>query len=437
VTTRALPALLVAITTSVALRADQDWRGPALASFDVAWQTISDTYYDPSFGGLDWGAVGSELRPRVEAADSPEAARRVIRAMLARLGQSHFALLAGGVIGDVLPGPARAPIDVRVVASEVIVTRVTALSADERAAVRPGQTLRSIDGRPIGSLAGSAEDPQPDSRARDLDLWRHVFRRLHGAAGSTVELGLGEVGGRERVAHLTRVVDASETVTLGNLPPLHVAFDAREERTPGMKRVGVITFSVWLGTLDARIEAAVDRFRRSDGMVIDLRGNPGGLAGMISGVAGHFVDAPLVLGTMQTRQARLEFKANPRLATADGRRVAPFAGPLAILVDELTASASECFAGALQSLGRARVFGRQTMGQALPAVTRPLPNGDVLMYAIGDFVTPTGRRLEGAGVVPDETTPLLVEALARGRDQALEAALRWIDRRGSSIARNP
>ncbi len=53
--------------------------------------------------------------------------------------------------------------------------------------------------------------------------------------------------------------------------------------------------------------------------------------------------------------------------------VEPFAGPVAILVDELTGSTSETFAGALQSLGRARIFGRPTMGQALPALTGSCP----------------------------------------------------------------
>jgi C-terminal processing protease CtpA/Prc len=67
------------------------------------------------------------------------------------------------------------------------------------------------------------------------------------------------------------------------------------------------------------------------------------------------------------------------------------------------------------------------MGQALPASTKLLANGDVLMYAVSDFVTSTGRRLEGEGVVPDEAQPLSIEALAAGRDLALEAALRWID----------
>ena len=86
---------------------------------------------------------------------------------------------------------------------------------------------------------------------------------------------------------------------------------------------------------------------------------------------------------------------------------------MAILVDGMTGSASECFAGGLQSLGRARVFGQTSMGQALPALFDRLPNGDVLIHAWGDFVTGTGVRLEGRGVMPDEAVPLTRDDAAR------------------------
>jgi carboxyl-terminal processing protease len=95
-------------------------------------------------------------------------------------------------------------------------------------------------------------------------------------------------------------------------------------------------------------------------------------------------------------------------------------------VDGLTGSASECFTGGLQSLGRVRVFGTTTMGKALPAVTKTLANGDVLMYAIGDFVTSTGVRLEGRGVVPDEIVPITQQRLLNGLD-ATRAATAWLD----------
>lgn len=419
--------MLVLVTAlAVSPAAQQDWRRAALASFDDVWQTINDSSYDPSFGGVDWPAVRAELRPKAEAADSPEASRQIIRDMLGRLRRSHFELLSADSV-EALPGSAIVPIAVRVKASDVVITDVTAGSPAARAGLRAGQVLLAVDGRTAAAWAAAGPSAELGPRARALDLWRRATRALHGAPGSVAELLVRDVRGGVHTVRVARVAESGQAVTVGNLPPLHVTFQDREVRTPRRRRVGVIAFSLWMTTAAGSIEAAVERFRQADGLVVDLRGNPGGLASMLSGVAGHFVAEPLLLGTMQTREAQLSFKANPRFATADGRRVQPFAGSLAVLVDELTGSASECFAGAMQSLGRARIFGRQTMGQVLPAVTKQLPNGDVLMYALGDFVTATGRRLEGAGVVPDVLTPLVLEDLARGRDAALDAALAWMD----------
>jgi carboxyl-terminal processing protease len=122
---------------------------------------------------------------------------------------------------------------------------------------------------------------------------------------------------------------------------------------------------------------------------------------------------------MKTRDNTLEFKANPRLVDTSGNRVAVYDGPVAIIVDAMSGSASECFAGGMQSIGRVRVFGQTTMGQALPALFDRLPNGDVMIHAYADFVTGDGTRLEGRGVVPDEPTPLAREDLLAGRDRAL------------------
>jgi carboxyl-terminal processing protease len=414
----------------------QDWRAAALASFDDVWQTINDTFYDPTFGGLDWAAVRRDLRPRAEAATSPDQVRAVIRDMIATLKRSHFGLLTAAS-ADALPGAASIAIDVRILADQAVVTRVTAGSAAAGAGFGPGQTLSSMDGMSVADLIRAAEGA--DARTRQLDAWRRVNRALHGAEGSTIAVSVIDGGtGRTRALSVARSIDAGEVVTLGNLPPLPVTFDARALATPRGRSVGVIAFNIWLTAVSERLDAAIDRFRTADGLILDLRGNPGGLAAMMNGLAGHLLSEPVVLGTMHTRQASLSFRANPRLVTADGRRVDPFRGPVAILVDELTGSASETFSGAMQSLGRARIFGRPTMGQALPASTKRLENGDVLMYAIGDFVTITGRSLEGDGVVPDELVPLSVAALAAGRDETVEAALRWVDgRTGGNAGRHP
>jgi carboxyl-terminal processing protease len=109
-----------------------------------------------------------------------------------------------------------------------------------------------------------------------------------------------------------------------------------------------------------------------------------------------------------------------------GQPVEPYHGPVAILVDAMSASTSEFFAGGMQAIGRAHVFGEATAGQALPAVVSRLPNQDVLMYVIADYVGPDGRRIEGRGVLPDVLVTLRRDDLLAGRDPVLDAALRWL-----------
>ena len=138
---------------------------------------------------------------------------------------------------------------------------------------------------------------------------------------------------------------------------------------------------------------------------------------------------------MKTKQTELKFPANPRLVNGAGERVEPYRGPVAILVDGLTGSASECFSGGMQSMGRARVFGQTSMGQALPALFDRLPNGDVLIHAWGDFVTGTGVRIEGRGVIPDEPVAAHPPGAAR-RTRSGPRGRAGVDRRGVEKDRN-
>jgi carboxyl-terminal processing protease len=408
------------VAAATPLRAAQDWHEPIVAAFDDAWQTVRDAASVPA--DADWEAVRAELRPKVLAAGTPEAARQVITDMLGRLHRSHFSILT--TARDRRPDVV--PVSVRAMAQGIVVTDVPAGSTAEAAGLHPGDQIVGVDAEMLpATLPGDDSD---ESRAARLRAWRVATAALRGAAGSSAVLVVRGADGAERRLVVPRSAAAGEAVTLGNLPPLHVRTRAVDAQTPSGHRVGVFAFSVWLPAIDEPLARAMDANRAAAGIVIDLRGNPGGLADMIRGVAGYFLSQPALLGRMHVAGADLEMRANPRRSTADGRRVEPYAGPLAILVDELTASASECFTGGLQGLGRARVFGTRTMGQALPAATRTLPDGEVLEYAVGDFVTVAGRRLEGAGVQPDDVVPLTPEDLRQGRDPVLAAALAWIDR---------
>jgi carboxyl-terminal processing protease len=409
-------------------------------TFDAAWTIIRDSHFDKTMNGLDWNAVRAELRPRAAAATSNGELRGVIRDMLARLGLSHFALVPSsadlpGVAEDLSADPG---FDVRLVDRDLLVTRVNPDVARVHAGWRIIQigdaVVRDlIDELPAGSHAsaanGGSEHPVPvDNRLVNVEAWRVAQTRLRGPAGSRVNVTFEDGDGKLVTLALERRPDEGQPVTVGSLPTMFVRVESARKRTPAGGTAGLIAFNVWMTAVDARFQKAVDEFRQADGIVLDLRGNPGGLAAMLMGISGHFVGERKTLGVMKTRDSELSFFTNPRLVNAAGERVAPFAGPLAILVDAMSGSASECFTGGMQSIGRARVFGQPSMGQALPALFDRLPNGDVLIHAYGDFVTADGTRLEGRGVIPDEIQPLERKDLLAGHDRPLEAALAWIDR---------
>lgn len=419
----------------------------AAATFDAAWTKIRDSHFDKTMNGVDWEAVRAELRPKAAAAASSAELRAVLRDMLGRLGQSHFALIPSGADpasasrtgGDYSGDPG---FDVRLLGGDLVVTSV---GRNGSSGVQTGWLVRKIDGHQVAgllsALPSSTADRAADGvnvRLLNVEAWRIAQTRLRGPAGSSVDVGFEDGQGREVTIAVERRKEAGEPVTVGHLPAMFVRVEQERRQTPKGAFAGLIRFNVWMTAVDAPFQRAVDEFRAADGLIIDLRGNPGGLAAMLMGISGHFVAERKTLGVMKTRDNELRFFANPRLVNAKGERVPPFTGPLAILVDAMSGSASECFTGGMQSIGRARVFGQTSMGQALPAQFDQLPNGDVLIHAFGDFVTADGTRLEGRGVVPDETVPLRRDALLAGRDDTLDAALAWIDvQRGGRSPRRP
>ena len=354
------------------------------ATFDAAWQAIRESFVDDAKSDADWTALRDEFRPRAAAARSDDDLRGVLREMLARLGRSHFDILPAGAApppaadsavtddatGDV--GLEVTPID-----GEPVVTRVIAAGPADRGGVRPGWIVEQVSGHDPRVAVRPPAGTAPPERS-GFRLWASTVGLLRGATGTTVSIDFRDSAGRAVALPLTRAAQQGQPVKLGYLPVLAAHLDQRMLTAPGGGRVGYIHFNVWMTPLAPAIDRAVDASRGAAGIVIDLRQNPGGVLTMLMGVSGHFFDAPRSLGTLRTRDSELRLVANPRLVSADGVRVASYAGRVAILVDETSYSASEVFAGGMQAAGRARVFGARTPGGALPALLRKLPNGDVL-----------------------------------------------------------
>lgn len=418
-------------------------RDLALETFDTAWRLVNETHFDTTFNGVDWWAVREELRPRAAGAATRAELRTVLRDMVGRLGQSHFAIIPAEAVDALDPADSTTPdrvgdvgLDVRFLDGHVVVTWVDPAGPAGQAGVRPGWIVRRVDDRRLDEAADRF-------RARPIRIpladrmRRATLARLGGERGTDVRVTFLDERDRPVVRPLTRRRGEGEPVKFGNLPTFFASLRSRRDSTEEGHAVGVVWFSNWMVPLVRRFDGVIDEFRRLDGIVIDLRGNPGGVGAMVMGVAGHFFADRVTLGEMRTRTASLKFVTNPRRVSTTGEPVRPYAGPVALLIDATSGSASEVFAGGMQSVGRVRVFGETSFGAVLPAVMDRLPNEDVLYHAIGEFSTAKGDVLEGRGVVPDAEVRLTRGDLLAGRDPAMEAALRWIAEQSWSAVQAP
>jgi carboxyl-terminal processing protease len=402
-----------------------------LPTFDSAWTIVARTHWDTTYNGVDWNALRDSLRPRAAAARSQQELRQVLQQMLGSLKQSHFSIIPQEV-SDVAVGASTNPeasregqvgLTTRWLDQEVVVTHVADGSPAAQAGVRPGWFLRRVGEDSITQRLRKLPDDL-DPRRASLAAYGLAEGGLRGTPGSTVVAAFVDERGADRVLTMQRSATPGSSVKFGNLPPQLAHLDW-ERRVVAGKRIGVIRFNIWMPVLGREFDVAIDSLRDSDAIVLDIRGNFGGVAGMSMGFAGHFVDTVVPVGIMKTRAQDLKFAINPRRVSTANQRVTPFDGPLAIVVDELSISTSEIFAGGLQSLSRAHIVGSRTAGQALPAVAERLPNGDILYHAIANFVSPSGGRMEGDGVTPDLPVVTNRQALLAGNDPALDAALRW------------
>ncbi len=392
----------------------------AIEAFEHVWTTVRDKHWDPKLGGLDWQAVHDELRPKVEAARSPDAVREILNDMVGRLKQTHFGIFPADVYHDLDPaaeGEASPGIDLRILEGRAIVTAVDEGSPAAAKGVKPGWEILRVGNTETASVITRIQEQLKGSTLLDLRLSRSVLSRLKGNSGTTVSVKFLDGAGREVSIGLDRAAPRGKIVRLGNLPPSPAWSEWR--RLP--ENIGLLRFNIFLDPegLAKTMEAAIKGCRDCRGFVIDLRGNPGGIGGLAMGVAGWFTaESGLQLGTEYLRGLTLNFVIFPRPE--------PFRGPLAVLVDGCSASTAEILAGGLKDIHRARLFGTRTAAAALPSVIERLPNGDGFQYAIANYISQGGKPLEGIGAIPDEEVRVTRRQLLEGKDPPLDAAVAWI-----------
>ncbi len=306
---------------------------------------------------------------------------------------------------------------------------VTIMSVLEGGPAAVAGTL-SINDRITGVGQGK-DGPFTDVIGMRLD---DVVQLIRGKAGTVVRLQVlapgAAPGTPEKVLEFTR-----NQVTL-EAQAAHKEVRTVERNGKSLK-IGIITVPGFYR--DVAAESAGDKNYRSttrdvakllqelkaenvDGLVLDLRNDGGGYLPEATELTGLFIDHGPVVQVRDTT-GRLEVLDDPETSAA-------YTGPLAVLVDRLSASASEIFAGAIQDYHRGLIIGQTTFGKGTVQSLMPLdrfaakPTNGQLTVTIGKFYRVTGESTQHRGVAPDVPLASPIDTKEIG-ESALESALPW------------
>lgn len=389
--------LLAAAFTAAAQTRPQNTPELRKKTFEKAWKTVDKNFYDPKFNGVDWKAVKKQYEPLVAAAKSDAEFYDLMKRMLRELKVSHMDLIVPSEANRMRTAPSFTGLGIREIGGNLVITSVLANSSAAEAGLKPGFVISRINGDPVATFAD-------------------VQSRLPGPPYSKMKLGYLDANDEAREVDLERrPISEDNKSRLGSLT-LYGIFESK--RLDG--NLGYIYFSNFIPFIGDRIKTAVESMLGTDGIIIDLRGNSGGddLVGLK--MAGLFFEKSTQLMFSRTRHGDDEFEYFAHAGKT------PYKGKIAILVDEFSKSASEQFAAGMQESGRAVIVGNKTPGEDLDGDLAEMPDGSLLLYAVGQPRTPKGRIIEGNGVIPNIEVSRTRSELLVGRDAQLEAAIAYI-----------
>jgi carboxyl-terminal processing protease len=419
-----------------------------MAAFEQIWRTVADKHYDPTLACLDWPALREQYAKRVaEAGEDTAAAYAAINELLGLLGQSHLHATPPSTttVRERASGPATVPITVRWLPIEARSVTLRAVVVDEAVDAHPsglprGAILTKVDGESVDEVALAAEatlGPGLERRPAELAFTtaRAIGEMLSCPEGGSKRLSFLDPARADAESELDVAcfIAQGERISLGNLRNLPTTVEWRMLEAPeGAARIGYLAFNYWMLPMTERVRTGVDELRAGglQGLIIDLRGNPGGVGAMSIPIARMFLREGASLGRLQMREFDQEFNIEPNPDA--------FAGPIVILVDEGTASTSEIFALGLRDIGRVTIVGAgPSAGMALPSMIEMLPDGGMIQYVVGDYHSARGTAAEGEGVVPELVVTESRTDYATGRDPVLEAGVDLLRERVRSSPGTP
>jgi carboxyl-terminal processing protease len=377
------------------------WGMPAANAFTSeqqlvlqAWRTVNQAYYDNSFNHQNWWLTrDSTMKQKFP---DEEAAYQAITKMIATLDEPFTRLLrpeqyrslkvntAGELSGVGLQ------IGVKAGSKSIEVIAPIAGSPAAQAGILPHDTIVEIDAIPTTELT--------------LDT---AAVRMRGETGTNVSLIVQTADKPTREVILIRRKIELNPVTA-------------ELHTENGQKIGYLRLAQFSAKAAEELGENITKFKEQgvSGYVLDLRNNPGGLVSAGVEIARQWLNEGTIVYTVD-RHGVIDPIESTGTALTDA--------PLAVLVNEGTASASEILAGALQDNGRAKLIGTKTFGKGLIQSLFDLPNGSGLAVTVAKYETPNHHDIHKLGIAPDRVVPtpeIAMEFAATEQDTQYLAAVK-------------
>jgi carboxyl-terminal processing protease len=349
-----------------------------ILAFVTVWLSRPDrahTDLPPKDARLLSEVMGLIEEDYVDATDDHQLMSNAIRGMVGEL-DPHSAFMDREEFEDlkIATEGNYSGIGVEVTVEDGVLTVIAPLddSPAARAGIRPGDAIVSIDGRVL----------------RDEPLGEAIAR-IRGEPGTVVRVGIG----RESLAHPVELAIERAIVSVHS-----VRFEMLE---PGIGYLRISQFSETTGPDASAAIGALGQLAggKLRGLVLDLRNNPGGVLDAAVEVSDVFLEEGTIVSA-EGRSAESRFRMEA--ASGDLSRGAP----IAVLVNEGSASAAEIVAGALRDNGRAKLLGQKTFGKGSVQTVVPLEDGQALKLTTSRYFTPSGVSIHDRGIEPDLALPL-------------------------------
>ena len=321
---------------------------PGTDTIKEAWDIITKGYVDPS--KIDTANMtAAAIRGLIDTLDDP---------YTAYLTPEEFQLTQSSISGE-FEGIG-AVVSIR--DGNLVIVAPFKDSPAEKAGIRAGDIIQAINGE---STEGTT-----------VDL---AVSKIRGPRGTTVVLTILHPGETEPV---------EITITRDKIEVASVTFEMRDS-------IAYINILQFTERTEAEFAPVVQQLKddNATGIILDLRGDPGGLLNTVIDIASHFITEGIIVQVRSNEGVIETDSVHKGLVTTDL--------PMVVLVDEFSASGSEVLSGALQDYDRALIAGNTTYGKGSVNYLHQLSDGSGLYLTSSRWLTPKGRLIEGQGIEPD------------------------------------